>query len=83
MSDKAPPTQPALGGCVVRVTWPANDGDPRRSQLYDVAISNEDAAVAAIRSFVAATDQAIEVVELLSPRAVAKLALSSGEVRPR
>jgi len=43
MSDKAP-TQPALGGCVVRVTWTADEGAPHRTQLYDVAISNEDAA---------------------------------------
>ena len=58
--DKAP-TQPALGRCVVRVTWTAEDGAPHRSQLYDVAISNEDAAVAAMRSFVTATDQSIAV----------------------
>jgi len=83
MTVTPPPTQPALGGCVVRVTSTADDGAPHRTQLYDVAISNEDAAVVAIRSFVAATDQTFEVVELLSPRAVARLALSPGEVRPR
>ena len=46
-------------------------------------LPNEDAAVAAIMNFVAASDEIIEVVELLSPSAVARLGLSHGEVRLR